>query len=209
MSVYQRLSAYITTISKNSRLHYYGKIKLINIFDAIASYHMPIDVKYTNFNKSLLEIEKLRKKKYPLKYFFLSWLPELILVDLKYSIKNFIDFFKYRFIKKHQHHIIRTKLKPGYYDCAEKAGEALETIFLEHMNVYASDFDTRSISEKEFKIYHYLKVERPILYKKIDYIYNHTDKKYCAAMSAIDSYIEYKNHEIYVEIAKLIPSMYY
>lgn len=60
------------------------------------------------------------KKRFPVRYFFYETIPDAWDAVWKYGIYKFFHNLKWkilhRFHPKHQYHIIRTRLEPGYYD---------------------------------------------------------------------------------------------
>ena len=56
-----------------------------------------------------------QKAKYPIRFFLFDKIPEE-LGHIAYRWRNRVWAFKHRFIPKHKYHIIRTSLKPGYWD---------------------------------------------------------------------------------------------
>ena len=62
------------------------------------------------------KIRAEQKNKHPLAYWLFNKLPSLLWAYNQRYIQDTIWSFKYRFLKKHQYHIIRTELKPEYHE---------------------------------------------------------------------------------------------
>lgn len=81
-------------------------------------------------------IEKAQRKNHPIAYFLLHDVVTYFSVK-KRRISDFIWWFKYRLQKKHRHHLVDTKLKPGYHSEAEVLLNASMSILVDYVeNTY-------------------------------------------------------------------------
>ncbi len=54
-------------------------------------------------------------------------------------LKDLFWYFQCRFVRKHQHHIIRTKLKPGWHDTDERILHACMSLLVEFVEKESSE----------------------------------------------------------------------
>lgn len=77
---------------------------------------LPIDFGKETPEYTWNDWEDETKSKWPIRFYLFHDLPFEISCKWKWWIIDPIWKFKYRFISKHKYHIVRTGLKPGYYD---------------------------------------------------------------------------------------------
>lgn len=103
-------------------------------------------------------IEKNQKQNQPLAYFFYRALP-LFFAKIENRISYFYWWFKHRLHPKHQYHIVRTNLKPDYYEidtrmlyaCFSLLTEYVENVLVKSVIVNIDNFDFLSTTEKGIK----------------------------------------------------------
>ena len=77
------------------------------------------------------------KSKYPIRFFFYETLPDLWDDIWRYGIHRFFHNLKWkilhRYYPRHQYHIVRTRLEPGYYDPDTQIFEATFALLCEYV----------------------------------------------------------------------------
>jgi len=124
--------------------------------------------------------DKETKEKWPIRFFLFDKVPEEISHKWNRYVTENIWKFKHRFIPKHKYHIVRTDLKPGYYDPSDQILHSCMKMVIDFIDNtsdvidWEGDEHHKEVHDELLKVYEWWQ-NYPYRLKQIDESYNDMD----------------------------------